>query len=91
MNETDIAELQRVVERVHACPATYRTSETVRDRERQVDVAVFDILGHPRAMLCYAWFMAAERKGERRALTVLKEGPIHTSVDAVRFALDSGE
>ena len=91
MNETDIEELRAVVERTHGCPASYRTSERVRDHERRVDVAVFDILGHPRAMLCYAWFVEAEGTGKRRVLTVLKEGPIHTSLDAVRFALESGE
>ncbi len=82
MTELEIAELKGAVEREHRCPATYRTSEQVREHLRQVEVAVFDILGHPRALVCYAWFV--ERAGRRRTHTLLREGPIHSSLDAVR-------
>jgi hypothetical protein len=88
MNETDIAELKVAVERAHRCPATYRSSERVRDQNQQYDVAVFDILGHPRALVCYAWFGANDKSSNRRAITVVREGPIHTSLDAVRLALE---
>jgi hypothetical protein len=88
MNQKDIAELKSVVERVHRCPATYRAWELVRDQERQAEVALFDILGHPRAMVCYAWFAVAAGSDQRRPFTVLREGPVHTSLDAVRLALD---
>jgi hypothetical protein len=90
MNQTDIDELKAAVERIHRCPATYRVTERVRDQQRQVEVALFDILGHPRAMLCYAWIEPAGPSGQRRVVTVLREGPIHTSLDAVRFALEEG-
>jgi hypothetical protein len=88
MNDTEIAELKAAVERAHRCPATYRASERVREQNQQFEVALFDILGHPRALLCYAWFGMGGTPGQRRAFTVLREGPIHTSVDAVRFALE---
>ena len=88
MNETEIAELKVAVERAHRCPATYRSTERVREQNHQYDVALFDILGHPRALVCYAWFGPKGTSSERRAITVLREGPIHTSVDAVRLALD---
>jgi hypothetical protein len=88
MNQKDIAELKSIVERVHRCPATYRTWERVRDQERQVEVAIFDILGHPRALVCYAWLAVAGGSDQRRPFTVLREGPVHTSLDAVRLALD---
>jgi hypothetical protein len=91
MNQTDIDELKATVERVHRCPATHRAVERVRDQDRQTEVALFDILGHPRALVCYAWFEAVS-PGRRRAITVLREGPIYTSVDAVRSAAeDSAE
>lgn len=90
MNEHDIADLRGTVERIHGCPASYRTSEQVRDQARQVEVAIFEILGHPRALLCYAWFDGGGQ-GERRAVTVLREGLVRTSLDAVRFALELGE
>jgi hypothetical protein len=87
MNDTEIAELKAAVERAHRCPATYRTYERVREQERQFAVAVFDILGHPRALVCYAW-LAPEGSQPRRAFTVLREGPIHSSLDAVRLAIE---
>ena len=91
MNDTDIAELKAAVERAHRCPATYRSTERARDQQNEYEVAVFDILGHPRALVCYAWFGAAGASGKRRVLNVLREGPIHTSLDAVRHALEEGE
>ena len=88
MNDTEIADLKAAVERAHRCPATYRSSERVREQNQQVEVALFDILGHPRALLCYAWFSNGGSSNHRRAFAVLREGPIHTSLDAVRFALE---
>ena len=87
MNESEIADLKVAVERAHSCPATYRSFERVREEGRQFEVAIFDILGHPRALVCYAWFGAGEPSKQRRAFTVLREGPIRTSLDAVHFAL----
>ena len=88
MNEPEIAELKVAVERAHRCPATYRSAERVRDQNHQHEVAVFDILGHPRALVCYAWFGTNATSSNRRAITVLREGPIHTSLDAVRYATE---
>jgi hypothetical protein len=83
MNDSEIAELKVAVEREHRCPATYRAVERVKEQQRQIEVAIFDILGHPRAMVCYAWF-APEAAARPRARTALREGPVHSSLDAVR-------
>jgi len=88
MNETEIAQLKAAVERAHRCPATYRSSERVREQQHQFEVALFDILAHPRALLCYAWLGPAKGSERPRAFTALREGPIHTSVDAVRLAME---
>jgi DNA-binding GntR family transcriptional regulator len=88
MNDTEIAELKAAVERAHRCPATYRSAERVREQNQQFEVALFDILGHPRALLCYAWLAVGDSPNQRKSFTLLREGPIHTSVDAVRFALE---
>ena len=90
MTEAEIAELKAAVERAHRCPATYRTHERVREQQRLFDVAVFDILGHPRAMVCYAWLRAGQGSDKPRVVTVLREGPIHSSLDAVRLSLEDG-
>jgi hypothetical protein len=88
MTEADIAELKTAVERLHRCPATYRATERVREQQQQIEVAIFDILGHPRALVCYAWFSPIAGSERRRAHAVLREGPIRTSIDAVRSELD---
>jgi hypothetical protein len=90
MNQAEIDELRSAVERIHRCPATYRVTERVRDQQREVHVALFDILGHPRALLCYAWVNSDGSGAQRRVITVLREGLIRNSLDAVRFALEDG-
>ena len=90
MTEGEIAELKAAVERAHHCPATYRAQERVREQQQLFEVALFDILGHPRALVCYAWFARTDGSKQRRAVTALREGPIHSSLDAVRFSLDEG-
>jgi hypothetical protein len=84
MNDAELAELKAAVERSTNCPATYRNSERVREHEREVEVALFDILGHPHALLCYAWSEPIAGSDRRRSRVVLREGPVHTSFDAVR-------
>jgi hypothetical protein len=51
-------------------------------------VAVFDVLGHPRALLCYAWYTLPSGSDKRRAVTVIREGLIRSSLDAIRFSLE---
>jgi hypothetical protein len=95
MNESDIAGLKAAVEREHRVPATFRATERVREtiegKPLQLEVAVFDILGHPRALICYAWYAPAADPQSRRVVTVLREGLVRSSLDALRFALDEEE
>jgi hypothetical protein len=91
MNNANIAGLKDAVEREHRSPATFRAAERVREtvegRPVELEVAVFDILGHPRALICYAWY-APFGAANPRPVTVLREGLIRSSADAVRFALE---
>ena len=91
MDNANVAGLKDAVEREHRSPATFRAAERVREtvdgRPVELEVAVFDILGHPRALLCYAWY-APLVTGKPRPVTVLREGLIRSSADAVRFALE---
>jgi hypothetical protein len=92
MNDADIAALKALVEREHRSPATFRGTERVRETHEggqlQIEVAVFDILGHPRALICYAWYAPIVGTDRTRPVTALREGLIRSSLDAVRFALD---
>jgi hypothetical protein len=95
MKREDIAGLKSAVEREHRSPATFRTTERVREtvdgNPVELEVAVFDILGHPRALICYAWNAPLPGSDKTRPVTVLREGLIRSSLDAVRFALDEEE
>jgi hypothetical protein len=95
MTEAEIAGLQLAVERDHGCPATFRTTERVRETIEgtplQLEIALFDILGHPRALICYAWYAPGADPNQTRAVTVLREGLVRSSLDALRFALDEEE
>jgi hypothetical protein len=95
MTEAEIVGLQVAVERDHRCPATFRTTERVREtiegKPLQLEVALFDILGHPRALICYAWYAPGSDPKQPRAVTVLREGLVRSSLDALRFALDEAE
>ena len=91
MNDANIAGLKDAVEREHRSPATFRAAERVREtvdgRPVELEVAVFDILAHPRALICYAWY-APLATSKPRPVTVLREGLIRSSADAVRFVLE---
>jgi hypothetical protein len=95
MKEEDIAGLKSAVEREHRSPATFRATERVREtvdgKALQLEVAVFDILGHPRALICYAWNAPIPGTDQTRPVTVLREGLIRSSLDAVRFAMEEEE
>lgn len=92
MKQADIDGLRSAVERQHGAPATFRATEQVREtvegKALQLEVGVFDLPAHPRAMLCYAWYVPETVSDKPRAVTVLREGPIRSSADAVRFVLD---
>jgi hypothetical protein len=95
MTEAEIAGLKAAVERDHRCPATFRTIERVREtvegQPLQLEIALFDILGHPRALICYAWYAPGSDPKQTRAVTVLREGLVRSSLDALRFAMDEDE
>ncbi|HEY4649756.1 MAG TPA: hypothetical protein VIG95_11625 [Gemmatimonadales bacterium] len=95
MTEAEIAELKVAVERDHRCPATFRATERVREaiegKPLQLEIALFDILGHPRALICYAWYAPGSDPKQPRPVTVLREGLVRSSLDALRFALDEEE
>jgi hypothetical protein len=95
MTDAEIAGLKVAVERDHRCPASFRATERVREtiegNPLQLEIALFDILGHPRALICYAWYAPDAPPQQPRPVTVLREGLVRSSLDALRFALDEDE
>ncbi len=50
-------------------------------------VEVFELLGHPSAVICYAWESPAEGEGKPRIYAVLHQPPVKSPTAAVRAAI----
>ncbi len=87
MNEQSIATFQGAILATHGCEsehiATVYVLETFNGRTIfDGDVLVFDLIGHPTALTCYAWSM-----DDQQVRAVLREEPVDSPEAAVRAAL----
>lgn len=85
-------ELRLAVERTHGGIATLPQSVPIRetfDRETVWDgvVHVFNLAGHPRATLAYAWSSPIEGSDKRRFFALLHQPPDTSPIEAVRAAI----
>src|SRR4051794_41923136 len=85
--EVSLAELREVVERLHGGRA--RLTEVVPVVERFRDqvvwegaIHVFDLEGHPKAAVCYAWTSPVGEGDQRRFFAVVGAPPIKPAADA---------
>ena len=86
MNELPVSEFVRAIFSTHGASAIFvhRTPITETFRGETVwegEVLVFDLEGHPRASMCYAWSV------DNRVTAVLHEGPVDSPKAAVRAAI----
>jgi len=84
-------DLKKAVESQHGGTATYVQSVPIHEEFRgetvwDGTVAVFDLVGHPKATRAYAWSYERE-DGKRRFFAVLHVPPITGPRDAVRAAI----
>lgn len=91
MSEVNPNELKRAVESQHGGTATFVQSVPVRETfngEAAFDgtIAVFDLIGHPKAARAYAWTRELP-DGRTRTYAVLHMGPVTGPVEAVRAAI----
>jgi hypothetical protein len=87
-----IPDLQRAVEHMHACQATFLEKAVVNELFQgkpvwQGIVHIFEISGHPTATRCYAWSSPIGEGEKRRFFAVLDIPPITSAQDAVRAAI----
>ena len=88
-----IDRLQAAIQQLHKCAASHRETvlvqgtfkgETVWDGA----VEVFDLIGHPKALRCYAW---SHRKGPtdqgERLVAVLEIPPVESAKTAVQASI----
>lgn len=92
MSAEVIEELQKAVQQMHYCTATWLESvpvlETFQGRTVWDGVVqVFELSGHPSATRCYAWSSPVERSDKRRFFAVLHQPPVASALDAVRAAI----
>ncbi|HZP04588.1 MAG TPA: hypothetical protein VFB43_06780 [Terracidiphilus sp.] len=84
---SQIEDLADVIRKLHGAEPTHRESVPVKETFKgqtvwEGVVEVFDLVGHPRAAIVYAWKNAADHH-----VTVLHLGPIKSAADAVRAAI----
>jgi hypothetical protein len=92
MVEVDLTELQKAVETMHNCVATFAQTIPVKEEASgavvwEGVVHVFDIKGNPTATRAYAWSSPIEGSDQRRFFAILKIPPIESPIDAVRAAI----
>jgi hypothetical protein len=92
MVEVDSTELQKAVETMHNCVATFAQTIPVKEEASGSVVwggvvHVFDIRGNPTATRAYAWSSPIEGSDKRRFFAILKIPPIESPIDAVRAAI----
>jgi hypothetical protein len=90
--EASIDDLQRALEGLHSCLASYREAVQVREDFKGQSVwegvvHVFDLEGHPKARLAYAWSSPVEGSDRRKFYAVLHIPPVESAEAAVRAAI----
>ena len=86
-----IAELRSTIQRLHQCEASHTRTEAVKETiGGQVlwdgNVEVFALLGHDRALRCYAWGHMNDTS-QWEVTTVLAIPPVVSSSTAVLAAI----
>ena len=85
-----IAELRSTIKRLHTCEASHTRTEAVKQVVNgftlwEGKVEVFALLGHDRALRCYAWGHLHE-EGKWEVTTVLAIPPVISAESAVLAA-----
>ena len=88
-----IETLQKAIRKAHGCKSKH--SDTVPIEEVfqgktiwKGNVEVFELIGHPKTKLCYAWGHAAKDSGtEVHLVTVLGLSPVDSPRRAVQAAI----
>jgi len=92
MDRSDFDELKSAVEELHACEASYLSTQHVRETFEGIAlwdgaVSIFALTGHLAANTCYAWSDHQPGSGKRSFYAVLHLAPVESARDAVRASL----
>lgn len=90
-----IEKLQDAIRRLHGCASDYLETVPITERFQgrvvwSGDVEVFRLIGHPKAIRCYAWSHAdGKQDDETRYVAVLEIPPVKDARTAVQAAIVS--
>jgi hypothetical protein len=92
MTKNELKRLQKAVENMHGCLASWIEEVPVREtfKEKPVwkgTVHVFDLTGHSKATRAYAWSSPMPGSSKHGFFAVLKLPPVFSPQDAVRAAI----
>lgn len=84
-------DLRAAIKRLHGCDAKHVESVPVLERFEgatvwEGTVEVFDLMGHEKAMQCFAWSHETD-EGGTRYVAVLRIAPVDAPRQAVRAAI----
>jgi hypothetical protein len=85
-------DLKRAIEKLHTCQASHIEDVTVlekfgSDTVWEGTVSIFDLKGHPKATMCYAWSSPIGESTKRRYYAVLHIPPVDSPEKAVRASI----
>lgn len=92
---TYIEAIQDAIHRLHGCESRHIESVPVHEEFQgqtvwDGQVEVFELIGHPKAALCYAWGQhTGKGDKESRYVIVLKVPPVDTPIAAVMASIAS--
>ncbi len=89
MNEQPLSEFAKAIQATHGCGSALRERVEVQEAFEgepvwEGEVLVFDLIGHPTALTCYAWSVGSE------VTAVLRKWPVDSPEKAVRASIVEG-
>ena len=92
MKQVKINDLKKAIEKLHKCHASYIEDIVViekfgADIAWEGMVSIFDLKGHPKATMCYAWSSPIDGSTKRRYYAVLHIPPVDSPAKAVRASI----
>lgn len=93
MSKEYIERLKTAIRNLHGCESTHTGTTPVKEMFRgktiwEGDVETFQLTGHARASICYAWALASGKDDKAtRYVAVLAVSPVHSPQDAVKASI----
>ena len=89
VSEVSTKQLRKAIRKLHGCDSTWTGAGRVKETFKGETVweglvQVFNLIDHPKALVCYAWSHAIDDSTKRRFVAVLHQEPVTSPGAAVR-------